>query len=799
MKKKISVLALSLCAMGSAWGQQLPNVGFNDWRSSNGTTTTTYGGLGSFSRPGDDPAEWNGSNVTQVFDFDGLTTKATETVNGASNTYVKLTNVACGAVGVTSNAPGFISIATPWVFAVTNAFTASSCLKYGDGGTYGGASFTYRPDAISVRYRHTAVNSEKAHVIAYLWNGTFTSKVNKNCKNKGNTLKPNWQVSEYLDLNDVDRAVMGKEASSNVSAKGNLIASVDYEITDDESHWDEPVIIPINYNNTTDIPEKMNVIICSGDYWTRSNLQKGSTMDVDDVQFVYYKTLSALSVNNAAVTLEDGVYEYDVKGTYSDGCISATTKSPFASYEVGSYDATTNSVKLTVTANDGNTQDYTINFVPDAATIADTYKSQIEVAMDGDDTYSFNDVTLKANDDNTMNFILKGFAFGGIEIGNVNVENVPIAWGSDNNITLSCSKNIDVEVTNPKAENLGLTDLPMTLKATVNPTTKELSAELTITWNNTPIAVNVVPQPITYSIDENGNVKVSGGTLDDVALLALLPLIQEVYVPSFDFRGATITTTMLGDLIDAFPNAPVYVDENCDVDGAEKAIKNGVVSGTYTFTDQYDAGDTTPSLYIPEDFTAANISYPREFNTTDGYASTFILPFGFDVPEGVTIAKLSKVENGNKLVFTEVTKTEAHTPYVVITDKSKFVDGLTNVAVKKTVGADLTVEVDGVKHIGSYSTQSVSNVYGYSEGKFVKAKSGTVKPFRTYIQVNTTAGAAPKAFQMEIENPTTGIRRTFTEAAAGSEAAAPAYNLQGIRINSLAKGVYIVGGKKVIR
>ncbi len=792
MKKKISVLALSLCAMGSAWGQQLPNVGFNDWRSSNGTTTTTYQGLGSFSRPGDDPAEWNGSNVTQsVYNFTGLTTKATETVNGASNTYIKLTNVACGAFGITSNAPGFISIATPWVFAVTNAFTAKNCLKYGDGGTYGGASFTYRPDAISVRYRHTAVNSEKAHVIAYLWNGTFTSKVNKDCKK----INFKWQVSEYLDLNDVDRAVMGKESSSNVSAKGNLIASVDYEITDDESHWDEPVIIPINYNNTTDIPEKMNVIICSGDYWTRSNLQEGSTMDVDDVQFVYYKTLSALSVNNAAVTLEDGVYEYDVKGTYSDGCISATTKSPFASYEVGSYDATNHSVKLTVTANDGSTQDYTINFVPDAATIDNTYKSQIEVNFGGS-TYSFNDVTLKANDDNTMNFILKGFAFGGIEIGNVNVENVPIAWGSDDNITLSCSKNIDVEVTNPEAENWGLTDLPMELNATVNPTTKELKAELTITWNEMPINVTVVPQPITYTIDENNNVKVTSGTLDNIALETLLALVEDVYVPSFDFRGATVTAS-LGDLIDDFPNAPVYVDANCDVDGAEKAIKNGVVSGTYTFTDQYDAGDTTPSLYIPEDFTAANISYPREFSTEANYVSTFILPFGFDVPEGVTIASLSRVE-GNTLYFSEVTKTEANKPYVVITDKSNFVDNLTNVAVKKTVGESLTTEIDGVKHIGVYATTDVANVYGYSKGGFVKANSGTVKPFRTYIELPKASASAPKAFNVAIENPITGISQVVGQL---DSTEAPVYNLQGVRQNgtNLSKGVYIVNGKKVIK
>ncbi len=798
MKKKISVLALSLCAMGSAWGQQLPNYGFNDWKATCGQSfqaSTSMGGeaakeskaKGLITRPGTEPESWNGSNVKQQVlgwgESDKLVTKQTDDEHGS---YLKLSNYFVGISTVGATAPAYITFGTPWVYA-------SSKSSEQDGGTYGGMDFSYRPDAIRGKFKRINVsgNTEKAHIITYFWSGTFTSNIGKKSPGK-------------LSKSDVDRAILGKSNAGTITGDGKLIASCDYEFTTTANDDWETITVPINYTDKSTVPTKMNVIVSSADYWNRSNIVSvsngtdGSTLYVDDLEFVYYKTLESLSVNNAAVTLEDGVYEYDVKGAYSEGCISATTTSPFASYQVGTYDDTNRSVTLTVTANDGSTQDYTINFVPDAATIDNTYKSQIEVNFGGS-TYSFNDVTLTANTDNTMNFILKGFAFSGLEIGNVNVENVPIACGSDDNITLSCSKNIDVEVTNPEAENLGLSDLPMTLKATVNPTTKELSAELTITWNNTPIAVNVVPQPITYSIDENGNVKVSGGTLDDAALLALLPLIQEVYVPSFDFRGATITTTMLGDLIDYFPNAPVYVDENCDVDGAEKAIKNGVVSGTYTFTDQYDAGDTTPSLYIPEDFTAASISYPREFNTTDGYASTFILPFGFDVPEGVTIAKLSKVENGNKLVFTEVTKTEAHTPYVVITDKSKFVDGLTNVAVKKTVDADLTVEVDGVKHIGSYSTQSVSNVYGYSEGKFVKAKSGTVKPFRTYIQVNTTAGAAPKAFQMEIENPTTGIRRTFTEAAAGSEAAAPAYNLQGIRVNSLAKGVYIVGGKKVIR
>ena len=89
MKKKLSVLALALCAVGSsAWGQQLPNYGFDSWRDSNGATTTTWKGIGSFTRPGDDPSDWNGSNVTQILNFTDLTKKATETIDGVTNTYV---------------------------------------------------------------------------------------------------------------------------------------------------------------------------------------------------------------------------------------------------------------------------------------------------------------------------------------------------------------------------------------------------------------------------------------------------------------------------------------------------------------------------------------------------------------------------------------------------------------------------------------------------------------------------------------------------------------------------------------
>lgn len=43
---------------------------------------------------------------------------------------------------------------TPWVFVGgTGIGNANSYAPYGDGGSYGGLSFNYKPDAIKVKYK----------------------------------------------------------------------------------------------------------------------------------------------------------------------------------------------------------------------------------------------------------------------------------------------------------------------------------------------------------------------------------------------------------------------------------------------------------------------------------------------------------------------------------------------------------------------------------------------------------------------------------------------------------------------
>ncbi len=199
---------------------------------------------------------------------------------------------------------------------------------------------------------------------------------------------------------------------------------------------------------------------------------------------------------------------------------------------------------------------------------------------------------------------------------------------------------------------------------------------------------------------------------------------------------------------------------------------------------------------IPTDFTAAAVSYDRAFNTEDNYVQSFVLPFGFTVPTGTTVAELSSV-NGDNLVFKPVAETVANKPYLVVTSDGEFISKLKNVQVKATTGADLTTTVKGVSHIGSYTAQNVADVYGYANGKFVKANTGSVKPFRTYVKV-AGAQAAPMAFGVNIEGTVTGINNATT-AATAKEAI---YNLQGVRVSGdlkhLTKGVYIVNGQKVV-
>lgn len=777
----LSLLATSV----SAVAQQLPNVGFNSWKKTCGSSfqasrsngkeaTSASQAAGLITRPGTEPDGWNGSNVDQIVNLHGkeanLVTQQTDDTHGS---YLKLANrfVGLGTIGAT--APAYITFGTPWVYAAASKTEQ-------DGGTYGGIDFTYRPDAIRGKFKRTnkGSNKENAHIIVYMWTGTFTSNIGK--KSPG-----------LLSQSNVDRAIMAKSNAGTITGNGKLIASVDYEFaTTKNDDWEE-ITVPINYAETKTAPEMMNVIVSSADYWNRDNIVStkknvdGSILCVDDLEFVYYNTLKSLTVNGKSITLTEGTTTYNVDEDLTS--VQAEATSQFATI---AYKKNGNDYIISLTSGDGKVTEYTIKGksskpAPIASTIAGTYESQIDVTMDATSS-SVNNIVLEANADNTVNFLLNNFTFPGMgKVGDIAVNNVPLSWNGDN-IALNTKQTISLD--SELADALNLKNMPLTLKAEVS-TSKDLTAELTIIWSyegdDVPIIVTVKKSPIGV-VTEGTNVAITGTVDEDIWTNIISSVVEGK--TSLDFTNATITYEDFANETDLYDNVIYYVGDN-DFTGTN-IVKDGA-------TETLNLMDLSTPFGIPQGFTAENVVYDRVLKTDNNYVSSFILPFAFDVPEGVTVAELSAV-NGSTLVFKPVSRTEANKPYLIQTDNADVLYSFTNVTVEATDNADLTTTVDGVKHIGSYTTKELENVYGYANGKFVKANTGTVFPFRTYIEM-PNAASAPKAFSISIEGATTGINQTTT-----TESTSKAiYNLQGIRmngdLNGLSKGVYIVNGKKVIK
>lgn len=405
-------MLLSISAF-TANAQQLPNVGFESWKTTCGTSRSISkdGKKVDVARPGVEPSEWNGSNVDQLGQKKpDLVTKVVDN----SNTVVQLKNIYIGLPipGLGSTAPGFMNFGTPWVYAST---TIKDC----DGGVFGGLSFNKKPDAIKGKYKRTDSNSEDSHIIAYLWNGTYTSKI-------GNVAQT---VTE--EQNDVDRVVLGKTTGL---ASGKLVASCDKAFSTTVNNDWETIVVPLDYVANAGNPTMMNVIISAGDYWNRSNLKKNTTLLVDDVDFVYYSTLTSLKAGSKTIALKDGVYNYTVAGKMpTKEEVVATCKSQFADAAVA-VDAANYKVTVTVTNQggkdvDGATQHvYTLQYT---APVIKQYAGILNVDCDilGGDVIAnaTQEVTIIYYNDNTCDFSLPHFMFAGTDIGNIEIPNVKVS------------------------------------------------------------------------------------------------------------------------------------------------------------------------------------------------------------------------------------------------------------------------------------------------------------------------------------------------------------------------------------
>ena len=296
MKKILSATcAMMLASAGMmANAQQLPNVGFEDWKTACGNTYGMDDKTGYRQRPGVEPDGWNGSSVNQTVILNKKQDLVFQVIEDG-DTVVKLQNKFVGVFSIGSTAPGYLTLGTPWVYASTNI---SNC----DGGTFGGVEFTSKPDAVKGQFKRTDTNEEDSYIIAYLWNGSFSSKIGS------------VDLNTYKEESNVDRAILGDKLDPQknpVTGDGKLVASREYTFKSTNNKWQE-IVVPLTYVEGAGEPTMMNMIISAGDYWTRGNLKENTTLLVDDVRFVYFSRLASISLNGDAITLEEGKYDYTV-------------------------------------------------------------------------------------------------------------------------------------------------------------------------------------------------------------------------------------------------------------------------------------------------------------------------------------------------------------------------------------------------------------------------------------------------------------------------------------------------------
>lgn len=618
--KRLFTLLLGATFGCGIQAQYLPNTGFEAWKEVCGSSYQSSksgksGGAEGFrQRPGTEPMDWNGSSVNQkvwafLFSQEKQEKLITQGVSRNGTKSVVLTNKFVGVGTIGSNAPAFITFGTPWVYAVS---TISDC----DGGVYGGTNFTFRPDAIRGWYKRTpsTEGNENAHIIAYLWKGAYSSGIKSHTTN---------DIKE-----DVDRVVMGKESGT---ANGTLIASCDYGFaTTTNNDWQE-IIVPLNYEKGQEntIPEKMNVIISSADYWTRANIKDQSILEVDDVQYLYYSQLAELSYDGKSIDgFSKDKYEYTITADYDESKLSAKADGIGAIVEK-SYDEETHKLTITVKGNDisANTENfhtYTLEFKQAEEQIpleSTDYSGFLTVTVNGNSADSqITTIRLIKNTDASYSFALDNFILGAGEdampIGNILLKNLTVSEDGNSftaNQTIQITEGDKEGVTSWLGPQLG--DVPVVLSATKNG--DNMTADIDIDMTNTIgqiIKVSFAPELV---INGTTTLEVTGGGLYNVTLSRNFAANWNTICLPFDTTpttlgatqvqaftacdGTTLTFTKTESMMantpyliyfEKAPATPLYISTEI-----KATVPTSVTHGNVTFVGNYEAGKNMEGLY----------------------------------------------------------------------------------------------------------------------------------------------------------------------------------------------------------
>ena len=279
-----SLSALLLLCLAPVMAQQLPDPHFEDWSGAQFASTAQ-------------PKYWNFSNVSQL----GVDKNFAHQGTGRSGKCLKIQDqfVGVGSIGATS--PGYVALGHPWAYV-----SSLTSINDATAGTYGGISWTHRPDSMVVwikRYYDSSVDQaagdhisqENFHLLYYAWTGTAQGESykakNGSCTNLSSAA-PTYCVDEESDIR---LAMNGNECGTKTP--GKQVAEGWFYQMKAYANWTR-ISVPIYYLND-DVPQKCNVILSAGRYPEfRANTGQyaGSTLEVDDIELIYSSKIQKLYI-----------------------------------------------------------------------------------------------------------------------------------------------------------------------------------------------------------------------------------------------------------------------------------------------------------------------------------------------------------------------------------------------------------------------------------------------------------------------------------------------------------------------
>lgn len=420
---------------------------------------------GNTSKQGTQPQGWTISNVRS-----GSLAKTTVGSQGkdGDNLYVVLTNKSI----LGNTVPAYMSLGTTWATAKGNATSQSNQ----DGGTFGGMSFSYHPDAVRMMYqRNNSNGAENACLIAYLWKGTWTQADVPGSTEVvlfGSPSEPTKvnMVNRERNILDIATTLGGSVAKSNDAA---LIAKVEKYLPEAKSEWTE-CIAELDYGEYTgqDITvEMLNIIISANDYFgERTAIVGDNSLSVDDVTLLYYHALKSLSYEGVTLNFNENTLNYDLSAqgiVYDASKLSYVKKGQGATVKTN-YDEATGLLTLRVEAENISEDasaytEYTVQF---AVPVITSFTNALTVGINGATSIpQETEIQLVKEVDGSYSFALNNFMLGELGIGNVRLTNLTV-----NGNVFTAEQTI--QITEGDAEGVGywmgpmLGDVPVVLKAT---------------------------------------------------------------------------------------------------------------------------------------------------------------------------------------------------------------------------------------------------------------------------------------------------------------------------------------------